>query len=78
MVYDNFSCYPNIFQNEDITKMPLLGNWSFNDFCSSMALRSQENLRLIQVTRSENSDLRVELKEVSERTKRLEAQNLLI
>ena len=30
---NNFTANPRLFSEQDIADMPLLGNWSFNDFC---------------------------------------------
>ena len=65
---DNFTSYGNVFQDEQINDMPLLGNWKFNEFCSVQESRQRDTISEIQdlkrqlhELRNENSALRQEV-----------------
>lgn len=63
---DNFTSHANLFNDSDIKDMPLLGNWCFQDFCTTL----RANYKNIM---EENSTLKEKVGKMEERLIRMES-----
>ncbi len=66
---DNFSSHPSLFTDQDIKDIPLLGNWSFNEF---MTVNEQRWKSIVE----QNNKLLDTMMQMNERQMRMEGELL--
>ena len=60
---DNYTANPILFSNEEISDMSLLGNWTFNQFCTNIAHQSRESNKAVAKLEQQMKELKNELED---------------
>ena len=72
---DNFSANPKLFSDKEIANKPILGNWTFNDFCLWVSDQSRDTKMNLEIL---NDKVNKQQQQIEKMQKLLETMSSMI